>query len=248
MASLDLSADVVTLTQQLVDTFSVSHHEQEIADAVEAALSALPHLTVTRRGHTVVARTELGRGERVAIAGHLDTVPIADNVPSRRDGDRLYGCGTSDMKAGVAVMAHLTAALATPAHDVTLVLYDCEEIEATRNGLGRIERDPRPWLDADLAVLRAPVLPDLEVAPLTTVEQVAGACYVLEGATLGGAVVARALPDVPHRFFTSYGSRRGAMWAGFRGHLSVLDERGVDRQEAVDAARRTFGLFERACA
>ena len=80
---LDLSADVVTLTQQLVDIESVSHHEQEIADAVEAALRALPHLTVTRRGHTLVARTELGRGERVVIAGHLDTVPLNDNLPSR---------------------------------------------------------------------------------------------------------------------------------------------------------------------
>ena len=110
------------------------------------------------------------------------------------------------------------------------------------------ERRKTAWLDADLAVLGAAVLPDLAVPPLTTVEQVAGACYVLEGATLGGAVVARALPDVPHRFFTSYGSRRGAMWTGFRGHLHVLDERGVDRQAAVAAARRTFGLFEQACA
>ena len=110
------------------------------------------------------------------------------------------------------------------------------------------ERRKTAWLDADLAALGAPVLPDLEVAALTTVEQVAGACYVLEGATLGGAVVARALPEVPHRFFTSYGSRRGAMWASFRGHLRELDERGVDRERTVDAARRTFALFERACA
>ena len=56
---LDLSADVVTLTEQLVDIESVSGDERQIADAVEAALATLPHLTVTRRGHTVVARTEL---------------------------------------------------------------------------------------------------------------------------------------------------------------------------------------------
>ena len=82
MAHLDLAADVVTLTEQLVNTFSVSHHEQEIADAVEDALRTLPHLTVTRRGHTLVARTDLGRSERVVIAGHLDTVPLNDNLPA----------------------------------------------------------------------------------------------------------------------------------------------------------------------
>jgi heme oxygenase len=109
------------------------------------------------------------------------------------------------------------------------------------------ERRKTGWLDADLASLGAPVPRDLDVLPLTSVEDVAGACYVLEGATLGGAVVARELPDVPHRFFASYGSRRGAMWASFRGHLRALDERGaVDQDRTVAAARRTFALFERA--
>ena len=110
------------------------------------------------------------------------------------------------------------------------------------------ERRKTAWLDADLAALGAPVPPDLDVPALTTVEDIVGACYVLEGATLGGAVVARELPDVPHRFFASYGSRRGAMWASFRGHLRALDERGVDQERTVAAARRTFALFERACA
>ena len=108
------------------------------------------------------------------------------------------------------------------------------------------QRRKTAWLDTDLAALGAPVPADLDVPPLRTVEDVAGACYVLEGATLGGAVVARELPDVPHRFFASYGSRRGAMWAAFRGHLRALDERGVDEERTVASARRTFGLFERA--
>ena len=94
--------------------------------------------------------------KRQLLAGHIDTVPIADNVPSRRDGDLLYGCGTSDMKAGDAVFAHLAAVLAQPRHDLTFVFYDCEEVEADRNGLGRIEREHRDWLDADLAILGEP--------------------------------------------------------------------------------------------
>jgi succinyl-diaminopimelate desuccinylase len=136
---LDLRADPVALTAALVDIPSESRQERRIADEIEAALRAqAPHLEVVRNGDAVLARTHLGRPSRVLLAGHTDTVPAADNVPSRREGDLLYGCGTSDMKSGDAVFLHLAATLAEPAHDVTLVMYDCEEIESSANGLGRI--------------------------------------------------------------------------------------------------------------
>ena len=152
---LDLT-DPVALTAALVDVPSVSGDERALADAVEEALAALPHLEVVRSGDAVLARTDLGREHRVLLAGHLDTVPLADNVPSRREGDLLHGCGTSDMKAGDAVFLHLAAALPEPRQDLTLVFYDCEEVEATRNGLGRIERELAGWLAADLALLGEP--------------------------------------------------------------------------------------------
>ena len=153
---LDLAADPVALTAALVDIESVSGNEAPLADLVEHALRALPHLTVERDGDSVVARTDLGRGRRVLLAGHLDTVPTADNVPSRRVGDLLYGCGASDMKAGDAVLLHLAATLPDPAYDLTFVLYDNEEVEASRNGLKRLVDHHRDWLDADLAVLMEP--------------------------------------------------------------------------------------------
>ncbi|MCU7823006.1 succinyl-diaminopimelate desuccinylase [Kitasatospora sp. DSM 101779] len=153
---LDLSLDGGALTAQLVDFPSVSGDEQALADAVENALRALPHLTVDRHGNNVVARTNLGRAERVLLAGHLDTVPIADNLPSRVEGDLLYGCGTSDMKSGVAVQLRLAATLTEPNHDLTFVFYDCEEIEASRNGLGHLAQEHPDWLAADFAVLMEP--------------------------------------------------------------------------------------------
>jgi succinyl-diaminopimelate desuccinylase len=155
---LDLSLDAAALTAALVDVPSVSGEEKPLADAVEQALRALPGLSVQRLGENVVARTGFGLPQRIVLAGHLDTVPIADNVPSRREGDILYGCGASDMKSGVAVQLKIAAAAGaagarTPAHDLTFVFYECEEVEAARNGLGRIAREHRDWLDGDFAIL-----------------------------------------------------------------------------------------------
>ncbi|GGG14834.1 succinyl-diaminopimelate desuccinylase [Rhodococcoides trifolii] len=155
--TLDLHADPIELTAALVDIPSVSRDEAAIADAVESALrEQTSGFEIVRHGHCVLARTDRGLPTRVMLAGHLDTVPIADNVPSRRDGDTLYGCGTVDMKSGDAVFLHLAATVAEPNADITLVFYDCEEIEASANGLGRIERELPEWLAADVAILGEP--------------------------------------------------------------------------------------------
>jgi succinyl-diaminopimelate desuccinylase len=167
-APLDLSADVLTLTRTLVDAPSVSGTEQALADAVEAALRGLGGLEVERVGDAVLARTNLGRDSRVVLAGHLDTVPIADNLPSRLDEATglLHGCGTSDMKSGDAVMLRLAGRFgvpgAQPAHDLTFVFYDNEEVESARNGLGRVARERRGWLYGDLAVLLEPTDGEIE--------------------------------------------------------------------------------------
>ena len=153
---LDLRSDPVELTAALVDIPSVSREEARIADEVEAALREQTGYEVTRNGDAVLARTDLGRPSRVILAGHLDTVPIADNVPSHRDADHIWGCGTSDMKSGDAVFLHLAATIAEPVHDLTLIFYDCEEIEASANGLGRIERELPDWLRGDVAILGEP--------------------------------------------------------------------------------------------
>ncbi len=155
-SSLDLSQDAVSLTAALVDVFSVSGSETALADLVEAALRGVPHLAVDRLGDTVVARTHLGRGERVVVAGHIDTVPEAGNLPSRRAEGRLHGLGSCDMKGGVAVALRLAAALSAPTRDVTYVLYDGEEVDEARNGLKRIQRQHPDWLAADFAVLMEP--------------------------------------------------------------------------------------------
>ena len=153
---LDLSLSAAELTARLVDIESVSGNEAPLADAIEAALRGLGHLGVTRDGNAVVARTELGRQQRVVLAGHIDTVPVAGNLPSKVDGGLLYGCGSCDMKSGVAVQLVLAATVPEPAVDVTYVFYDCEEVESDRNGLLRLSRNRPADLTADFAILLEP--------------------------------------------------------------------------------------------
>ena len=156
MAHLDLSRDVVSLTADLVDIASESLQEQEISDAVEQALTDLPHLDVVRDGNSVVARTSWGLAERVIVAGHLDTVPANGNHPSRLDDSILWGLGACDMKGGVAIALRLAAHLAEPNRDVTCVFYDAEEIAHEFNGLGRIARERPELLEGDFAILMEP--------------------------------------------------------------------------------------------
>lgn len=156
MASLDLSQDVVTLTAALVDIPSESHDEQEIADAIEVAIRALPHLRVERFGHTIVARTDLGRAERIVIAGHTDTVPAAGNLPHRLEDGVLHGLGSVDMKGGVAVALRIAATVPEPNRDLTFVWYDAEEVESEHNGLRKLAEQRPDLLAGDLALLGEP--------------------------------------------------------------------------------------------
>lgn len=163
---LDLTAGPVELTSALVDIPSRSHEERVIVDALEAAFYALdlPGVTVDRHGNTLVVRTHRGLPTRVVLAGHIDTVPPADNLPSRRDRDAtgaecIVGLGSVDMKSGDAVYIHAFVSLAAAenlVHDLTLILYEGEEVATRFNGLNHLSVAHPEWLVGDLALLGEP--------------------------------------------------------------------------------------------
>ena len=169
MTRLDLTMDAGALTVALCDIESVSGDERRLAEAIELVLREVPHLTVDRDGDAVVARTNLGRSERVVVAGHIDTVPLGDNLPCRVVDGRIHGCGTTDMKSGVAVQLRLAKHLVDPNRDVTYVFYDHEEVEAHKNGLGRVVRNHPDWLAGDFAVLMEPTNATVEAGCQGTV-------------------------------------------------------------------------------
>lgn len=153
---------LLALTAALVDIASESFCEQRIADAIEADLAGFAHLEVSRVADNVIARTETGRGRRLLLGGHTDTVPAAGNDRAVIRGDRLFGVGAGDMKGGIAVMLELAREIAAPAIDVTYVFYACEEVALQHSGLLQIS-DARPeLLEADVALLGEPTLGALE--------------------------------------------------------------------------------------
>ncbi len=157
--ALDTS-NLVELTMAICDIESVSGNEAALAAEVETLLSECAHLSVVRDGNAVVASTNLNCSSRVVIAGHIDTVPIAKNLPTQlhhfEREQVIVGRGTVDMKAGVAVMLKLAVELENPNVDITWVFYDNEEVASDLNGLGRLVRNRPELIKGDFAVLCEP--------------------------------------------------------------------------------------------
>jgi succinyl-diaminopimelate desuccinylase len=231
--ALDLSADITTLTAAVCDIESVSHGEARLCDAIEAALRPLAHLEVTRIGNSLVARTSLGRPERVVLAGHIDTVPLTTdpvNLPTRLEGDELVGRGTVDMKGGVAVQLKVAAEVPEPSSDLTFVFYEGEEVDSRYNGLRLIQEVQPELLEADFAVLLEP-----------TAAQVEGGCKGTLRAlvTTRGVAAHSARPWKGHNAIHDAGEVLARLTA-YETRTVTVD--GLEYREALNATGITGGI------
>ncbi|CAB4549363.1 MAG: succinyl-diaminopimelate desuccinylase [Actinobacteria bacterium] len=158
MVDIDLSKNLVELTMDICNIESVSGSEQSLANALEKALT-LPHLSVLRDGNAVVASTNFGK-PRILIAGHIDTVPIANNLPAQlhhfEREQVIIGRGSVDMKGGIAVMLKLASELTEAKYDISWIFYDNEEVDSSLNGLGRLSRNNPEILKGEFAILCEP--------------------------------------------------------------------------------------------
>ncbi len=132
--------------------------ERALCDLVQTRLSLLPLAGPIRRYRdSIVVPVTRGRGARVALVGHLDTVRT-ENGPARIEGDRCFASGASDMKSGLAVMIALAESLPLEelGFEMTLVFYAREEGPFVENELGLVlEADPELG-HVDLAVCMEP--------------------------------------------------------------------------------------------
>jgi succinyl-diaminopimelate desuccinylase len=222
--------DLLARTAELVGIPSVSHQEAALADHVESVLQTRTRLEVTRIGANVVGRTQLGRGRRVVLAGHLDTVPANGNAVPRIDGDTLWGLGSADMKGGVAVMLELAAQLLDPAVDVTFAFYAGEEVARQHNGLLAVAAAAPDLLDGDAAILGEP----------TGVRIEAGCQGVLKvEAEIGGTRAHTARPWMGTNAVHRLGPILTAVEA-YQGRQPVID--GCAYREALQAVAVSGGV------
>lgn len=142
-AALNPHADIVTLTADLVNIASVSGDENLIAASIFSALSECGWLEVHRFQNCVIAKTNFKKPSRVIVAGHIDTVPVADNAnaklvaagePLPSDGsimteEVLFGLGSCDMKGGVAVALRAAASIQDPQFDVTYIFMNVKKLK-----------------------------------------------------------------------------------------------------------------------
>ena len=238
-----MTADLLLATAALVDIASVSHHEGPIADHVEGRLRAVPWLDVHRIGDNVVARTMLGRSQRLVLAGHTDTVPVNDNATARIDGDTLYGLGSADMKSGLAVFLHLAETVAEPVVDVTYIFYVCEEVAAVHNGLKALLAEAPELVRGDAAILGEPTTAVLEAGcqgTLRAVLRVGGARAHTARPWMGRNAVHRLAPVIER--ISSWEPRRPVIdGCEFREALSVVKiEGGAGNNVVPDSASITI--------
>src|SRR2546426_10052413 len=129
-----------SILERLVRIPSPTGGEQAVAEACASLCSAAGLDVVLEEVASgrpnVLARWKVGRGPRLLLTGHLDTVPVGegwsrDPFGAEVAGGRLYGRGACDMKGGLAAMLgailDLRARGAKPAGDVVLAAVVGEE-------------------------------------------------------------------------------------------------------------------------
>jgi succinyl-diaminopimelate desuccinylase len=153
---------LLDLLFEIVDIPSVTRNEDELCTWLHDRYAV--RYPTLRIGNSLVVGVPGPGVEFVVLYGHTDTVPVQGDWRARVDGDNLVGLGTSDMKAGLAVMMELLDnGVREGSGSLVCVFYDAEEGPAADNGLEDV-LNAAPWLtDADLSIVLEPTDLNLEL-------------------------------------------------------------------------------------
>lgn len=119
---------------------------ENAARAIGLELAIARHATEADGDHLII-RAFPGDAKPVLLLGHTDTVhPVGTKAknPTRIEGDRLYGCGTFDMKANIVLMLEALRYFKTsgtqPSRPINILL-SCDEEVGSYTGREYVERE-----------------------------------------------------------------------------------------------------------
>jgi succinyl-diaminopimelate desuccinylase len=147
---------------EIVNIPSVTRSEDELCTWLHDRYK--DRYPTVRIGNSLIVGAPEPGVDFVVLYGHTDTVPVQGEWEARIDGDTLVGLGTSDMKAGLAVMMELLDnGVREDSGSLVCVFYDAEEGPAAGNGLEEV-LNTAPWLiDADLSIVLEPTDLNMEL-------------------------------------------------------------------------------------
>lgn len=147
---------IIGQIREIVEIESPSHdaeRSREVVDWIEnAAMATGLELAIERYpteadGDHLIIRAFPGDAKPVLLLGHTDTVhPVGTKGknPTRIKGDRLYGCGTFDMKANIVLMLEALRYFKTsgtqPSRPINILL-SCDEEVGSYTGREYVERE-----------------------------------------------------------------------------------------------------------
>lgn len=110
IALLERVVNINSATQNVAGVRSVGDVFRKEFEAIGMTTKWLEMPAEMKRGGHLLAETNGSRGKRLLLLGHIDTV--LENEGWRRDGNRGFGSGSSDMKGGDIVLLYALKALA----------------------------------------------------------------------------------------------------------------------------------------
>lgn len=145
--TLETIETLARLESPSTDKAAVDRCGSALAGILREAGAEVETIRQAERGNHLHARFG-GAGRPVLLLGHFDTVwPVGalDRMPIRRDGDRLHGPGTFDMKGGIAIGIAALRALrgAGTAHPPVTMLWTADEEIGSGTSRAAIESEAR---------------------------------------------------------------------------------------------------------
>ena len=138
---------------------SLTGQEQEICDAIRNYYRAAPAKVIADQLTTAYLFSSVPDKPTISFYGHIDTVTNQQSLPPCQKNGKIYGCGASDMKGGLAIMMRVMNELSTGREakfNTQFIFYDAEEGPGDQNGLNHFLPKHIDSLNCDLSLVMEP--------------------------------------------------------------------------------------------